>query len=233
MDLKRLFEVLDTVSVAGMKQVVLEPEDNGVKVRGVDEDNSVIVLDTISGDFVPHSLGVHRVGTVLDRLKLFNLDNAKVEVSKSDSKEDVIDSILIKEGRKKAFCRFSDPDFIRSPKKMAVDETIATITLTSDKVTEITSAVGALNPEFLTLRGDGDDIWLDLYEKDTNDQFSDVVGSNESGAWEYNWNVKSFVRLAKQAIKTDDEITLVVGSRSKLTLSVNGIEFVLLPQVAK
>lgn len=230
MDLKRFFDIANTVNNAGIKTVVFDCKEDGVLVRGADDKTTAAVFSFINGNFIQNTMGVHRLQTMIDRLKLFDLEKATGEV---ELRGDVARSLTIRQGRKRASISFADPNKMVAPKSIINDELSNRIVMDAEKVAEINSAISALQPELLTLRGDGENIILELLEKDTNDVFSDVVGQNNAGSWERHWSVVPFRRLVTQAIKTAETVEIGIGTKGLMALSVNDVEFVLFPQIPK
>lgn len=230
MDLKKLFNIANTVSNAGIKEVVFECKDDGVLIRGADEKVTIVVFSSVTGNIIPNTMGAHRLQTMIDRMKLFDLDKANGEVS---TKGDNAKSLTVREGRKRASISFGDPEKIAAPKSVLDDDLSNRVVLDKARVEELGNAISAIQPEYVTMRGEGEDIILELREKDTNDTFVTVVGTNNTGEWERHWNVVPFRRLVTQAIKTSETVDLGIGTKGLLAMSVNDVEFALIPQTNK
>lgn len=224
------YEILETVNVAGINKVIIDRTEDGVVIRGIDDDETVVVFSKKDGSIVPNNIGVHRVPAILGRLKLFDLEKSTTEAG---TRGDSISTLTIKEGRKKAQLAFTNPDNIRAPKRAIDDEILNQVTLDKDDIQLITSAITNFQPEFITFKGTGDEILLQLNESDTNDCFTDKVGQNSTGDWEYHWNARSFTRLIRQASREDETVFLGIGSTGIMCLAVNDVNFILIPQVTK
>lgn len=228
MNLGRIKEVLTTINSIGIDEVVFEKDDN-VVVRGMDKDNTVVVISQVDNDLVEKSMGVNRIPTFISRLNLFNLDESKITV---DFREDSIRSVNVSEKRKKVGINLPTPGQLKAPHFNHKIDIKCRIKLTKEEIETISNAVTAISPEFITMKGDGSDIVLELKDAN-NDVYNDVIGENGSGDWINNWSVKSFVRLLKQSKKNTEEVILGVDAHGLLYFPADGMDFILLPQIVE
>jgi hypothetical protein len=230
MNLQTLNEILNTVSVARIDNVVIDVESDAICVRGADVDKSVVVFSKRKNDIdLPATVGINRLGVLINRIKMFNLDKAKV-VSAVD--RNFTRSITISEGRRKVSFQFADPAAVRAPKSLNCNKIINKIVLTKDRMEEINKAVAGTQASVFTLMGSGNDVILKLVDP-LGDVYEDVIGENDSGSWSTSWRVDKFMSLSRYELKTKDSILMEVSQKGFLYLTVGGIEFALLPQITK
>lgn len=232
MNLEVIHKILETVNITSIKKIVIERTEDGICVRGIDSDSSkVLVFSTMKGNIVEETVGVKQVGNLLNRLNLFDLSKTKAEAEVIEGK--YIKSAVFKEGRKKGFVQFSNPEKIMAPTGFRNNTVLNRIVLNTQQVQTITGAVSALQPEHITFRGQGDEVHVEVKENGGVDNFVDVVGQNDSGDWVNNWDVQTFTRLLKSANKGNEDVTLVIDKSGMLHITVNDISFILLPMVTK
>lgn len=232
MNLETIHKILETVNIAGIKQIVIDKLEDGICVRGIDEGSSkVVVISKMKGNIIEETVGINKVGNLLNRLNLFNLSSTKTEVEITN--DSYIKSAVFLEGRKKGFVQFANPDKLGAPSGIQSPSIVNRVVLDTDKVKTITGAVSALQPEHITFVGEGDDVLVEIKEKDGNDKFVDLIGTNESGDWINNWDVQTFARLLKSANKGDQDVPLNIDKTGMMYVLVNDIEFTILPAVVK
>jgi len=227
MHLEVVFKILSAINNAGIKQVILEKKENSVLIRCADESKSVIVFSEMEGSFIDETIGVHRISTLFDRMKLFDCEKAKVTTTAFEG--GATKAITIKEGRKRVSFTCAKPDTIEAPSGMVNDEIVNTIVINKERVDEILKAILALNPEYVSLEGDGDDILIKLFDG-VSDNFTDIIGTNTSGSWSNHWKKEHLVKLLRQATKSNDEVMLGIGKHGILYIEVDEITFMLRPQ---
>ena len=231
MNLEKLNTIIDTVNVAGINRVILKKNDDGsVSVRGSDdkgEEPSIVIISETDKDVVDNTMAIHRVPVLLNRMNLFNLDKARVSEINTD---EYTKSITIKENRKKVTYTFADPNTLMVPDGTIDDNIICSIVFKKEDIENIIKANQALSPELFTLSGVKDEIIMVLFDG-ISDSFTNIVGTNNSGDWEYSWKIDSVMRLIKHAIKKEDSVELGIGKVGILYITVNNLIFMAMPQV--
>jgi hypothetical protein len=135
-------------------------------------------------------------------------------------------------GRRKVSFTGARPSSIRAPSGISDTELTNKITLTTDGgVPTVIHAMSAFgSPNLITIEGDGKDIMFKVHDG-ISDDFVDVVGTNQTGHWSYNYRRENIQRLIKHAAKYEDSVDIGITDTGIAYIIVNDITFVLLPQV--
>lgn len=232
MNLTKVYNILQTANVAGIPEVILEKQDDGVLVRGADcvsddQDPSIVILSKTDKDVVDSTTGIHRVSVLLNRMSLFDLEKAKVQTQKTD---EFVRHMDIRQGKRKVSFTFANPKTINVPSGTIDDQVVSTVAFDKNQVQDLVKANQALSPELFKLKGEGEDITIELFDG-ISDNFTDVVGTNSTGDWSYSWRMDSIMKLVKHAIKTSDAVELGIGKSGILYVAVNELIFMVMPQV--
>lgn len=239
MQLDVIYDVLQTVQNAGINAVVLKKIDGGMKIMGVDTEETLLVYSELGGDIIPESFGVHRVQTLLSRMKLFDFSKATASVSvksvphtDNEGEESFIKDVVIKIGKRKVSFTGARPSTIKAPSGLSETEIVNKITLTTNEgVPLVIDAMNALgSPNLVKISGSEKDILLEI-DDGIADDFVDVIGTNSGGEWSYLYRRDSLQRLIKQAAKFGENVDLGITKRGLMYVIVNDITFVLIPQV--
>jgi hypothetical protein len=238
MNIIKFKEILETLNAAGFKETVIDRCGDGkVRVRGITDSESLAIFAEYDFD-LEKSIAVTAIPSVLNRLNLFDLEKAKVELSDKGRRDQVMDyttTMLITQGRREVFHTFPSPRNIRAPSEVMKDEIVDVVTLDSEKTDRILKAITALQSvagqkeRVVTFRGQGDNILVSISDDEGN-YFHDVVSKNTSGEWENHWNSQAFVKMIRNMVKSGDDISLKIGAREIMYLSFNNLEFMVLPE---
>ena len=236
MNIKKLQVVLQTVSIAGMRELVIDKsptktmayaaDDSDKNTDSGEHDPSIVLISEIDNDIVDHSMGIHRVDIFLKRLALFDIDKVKVTQKHND---EFVTTLTLKEGRKKATITLSSPATIDVPDGTVEDNIIDSVVFTKNYVEHLNKANTAMNSEMLTLSEINKDIVLELYDG-FSDTLEDKVGETTNEGWEYNWRMSSILKLVRHSIKTKDEVELGIGECGILYIEVESVIFMIMPQ---
>jgi hypothetical protein len=229
MNIQLLQDVLETISVAGINEVVFSVSGGDVLVSGIDENNSVIVFSKFdNSDFVHKNMGIFRTLVLIKRLKLFDLSTADVQYTDHN---DYINTLVIKQHKKSVSYTFANPGLIRAPKNVVEDNTsLNKITIDNKALNELIKAAQALHPEFISFSGNDDDIVVELKDQ-VNDKYENTVGTNKTGNWKYKWKVDKLLKLLKYELKNSEEAKIVIDSNGFLKVVVNNVKFILPQQI--
>jgi hypothetical protein len=240
MNIHKLEELLLTVRIAGMRELVLDKcpdtgrtmayaaDDSDKGLETGEHDPSIVLISEIDSDIVDHSMGIHRVDIFLKRLALFDIDKVKVNQKNND---DFVTSLEFKEGRKKATVTLSSPATIDVPDGTIEDNIVDSVIFKKSYVEHLVKANSAMNSEMLSLSGINKDIVLELYDG-FSDTLEDVVGSTHNEDWQYNWRMSSILKLLRHQITKGkmDEVELGIGECGILYIEVGSILFMIMPQ---
>lgn len=228
MQLQLLNEILTTLHQAGIQECIIEKTPTGSKVRATEEKEAIFVVSDFFGEMVPASLGVHKISVLLDRLKLFNLDEANVSVSESNG---CIKTITIKQGHRRVSFTGANPTTIRAPSSIVNDDILHQVLLTKDGVSLLCNALMSVSgSDLVTLAGEGSEILIKANDG-KSDEFVDSLGENKQGEWSFQYRREHLQRLLKMSTKTKEEnVTLGIMECGVAVIVVGSLSFFLIPQ---
>ena len=234
MNIERLYSVIDTINVAGIKEIIIEKFDDKVMIRGADstddaEQPSIVLISETDHNIVDTTMGVGRVPVMLNRMKLFDLTKTKISQVDSNS-GDYVKSVTLKESRKKVSYTFSNPDTINVPSGTIDDNVNNSITLSKEYIGNLVKANQAMNSELISISVINNEMVIELFDG-ISDSFTDILSEHCVGEWSYNWRTDSVMKLLRQAIKNNDSVELGIGDLGILYVEVNELIFMVMPQV--
>ena len=82
MNVEKLYNIVNTVNIAGIDQIIIDKNENGVTVRGADlvgegEEVSIVIVSDTDSDVVDKTMGIDRASVLRKRMSLFDLDKTK------------------------------------------------------------------------------------------------------------------------------------------------------------
>ena len=113
MDIIATKELLQELSDIGINECVIEPVDEGTRVRGSNKDRNTIVFKTLEMELVETPIGIQSVRGLLSRINLFESDKAKITTKDNG---DHTQAVTIKQGRRSATFRCAAPENLAVPK---------------------------------------------------------------------------------------------------------------------
>lgn len=234
MNIEKLFNILETINVAGIKEIIIEKKDGQTVVRGSDSTDdevqpSIVVTSETDHNVVDMTMGITRVPVMLNRMKLFDLSKTKVDQTANDA-ETYVRSVTFKESRKKVSYTFANPDTINVPSGTIDDNVNNSITLSKEYINSLIKANQAMNSTHVSISVINNDMVIELFDG-ISDSFTDVLSDSCVGNWSYNWMTNSVLKLLKQAIKNNDSVELGIGELGILYIEVDDLLFMVMPQV--
>ena len=232
LNIERLYSVIETVNVVGIKEVIIKKDDDGVMIFGADSTDesiqpSVVLISPTDSDIISKTMGISRVPVMLNRMQLFDLSKTKLTQEETDN---YVQSVTLKESRKKVSFTFANPKTINVPSGTIDDNVNNSITLSKDYITNLIKATQAMSSELISVSGINNEITIELFDGGT-DTFTDVVSDTCVGEWNYHWRTDSVMKLLRQAIKNDDSVELGISDLGILYVEVNDLLFMVMPQV--
>jgi len=232
MNIEKLNEVLKTINVAGIKEIIISKADGKVMVYGADstEDDimpSIVVISEADSSIVDVTMGISRLPVLLNRINLFDLEKTKVSCDTTDTFTRVI---TVKEGRRKVSYTFTNPDIINVPTDTIEDNVSNIITLSKEYINGLSKVNQAMSAEVINITGINNEITFELSDGD-GDSFTDVVSDECTGDFSFNWQTRSVLKMLKHAIKKDDYVELGIGELGILYIEVDNLLFMIMPQV--
>jgi len=234
MNIERLYSVIETINIVGIKEIIIEKSDDKVMIRGADstddsEQPSIVLISETDHNIVDTTMGISRVPVMLNRMKLFDLTKTKLSQVDNDV-GDYVKSITLKESRKKVSYTFANPDTINVPSGTIDDNVSNSITLTKEYIDNLIKANQAMNSELISISVINNEMVIELFDG-ISDSFTDILSENCVGEWSYNWRTDSVMKLLRQAIKNNDSVELGIGDLGILYVEVNELIFIVMPQV--
>lgn len=227
MQLKLLNEILSTLNQAGIQECIVEKTPTGAKIRATDEKEAIFVVSDYFGEIVPASLGVHKIPVLLDRLKLFDLDNVDVSVTENNG---TIKTLTIKKGHKKVTFTGANPTTIRAPSSIVNEEIMHTVSLPKNTVLSLCGALlSVAGSDLVTVAGEGNVILIKATDGGA-DEFVDAIGENKYGEWSFQYRRDHMQRLLKMSVKTEEEAILGIMECGVAVIVVGSLSFFLIPQ---
>jgi len=229
MNLQFLQDILETISVAGINEVIFTVNEDHVLVSGIDESNSTIVFSKIDDtNFDGRSVGIFRIPILIKRLRLFDLIFVKSECTYHGG---YVNTLVIRQGKKSVSYTFANPGLIRAPKSIVEENSFLNeVVINKKKLGGMIKAVQALNPEFISFVGIGSDIVVQLKDQ-VNDKYEDIIGTNKTGDWTYKWRVNKLLKLLKYELKNSEEVKIVIDGNGFMKFVVNDLQFILPQQI--
>lgn len=234
MNIERLYSVIETINVAGIKEIIIEKSDDKVMIRGADSTDdsaqpSIVLISETDHNIVDTTMGISRVPVMLNRMKLFDLTKTKISQVNSNA-GDYVKSVTLKESRKKVSYTFSNPDTINVPSGTIDDNVSNSITLTKEYIDNLVKANQAMNSELISISVINNEMVIELFDG-ISDSFTDILSENCVGEWSYNWRTDSVMKLLRQSIKNNDSVELGIGDLGILYIEVNELIFMVMPQI--
>lgn len=232
MDINKLYNVINILTVAGIHQAIIEKKDDGVMLYGADLSEgddlpSILVISKIDDDTIDKTMGINRVSTMDKRMRLFDADKAKIIF---DEGTDFTKRMTIKEGRRKASFTFANPSIINVPLQTVDDEVNNVISMTKDYINDLVKVNQAMSSNFLTIECNGKKISLTLTDE-SGDTYSDELSPSCDMGFEHRWQTKAVFKILKLSAKYSDTVELRISDMGFMFIDVNGMTFILLPQV--
>jgi len=239
MNLSDIKSVLDTISLVGIEEVVMEPSEKGTLIRGANKECNIIIYDDLSLQISELPLGIQSVRGLLSRIDLF--DETKCELSSKDNKT-VITDLLLKQGRKKASFKCAEPSHLTVPSMVPGNLDNGNHFVFSKKyIDDLNQAFAAMaftgtkNERTVSIEVKDDETTISIYDGES-DTFSDVLDVGENMVTltgKFSWEVAPFQRVLKQAIGPNENnievASFVVTEHGIAIFEVGGLSIIVAP----
>lgn len=237
MNVKTLYNILYTLNLAGFSEAILKKDNDKSIICAVDDSETIVVYFEYDID-LPKSIGIKNISNLVSRMKLFDLDKSNIQLTSKTKNNDYefIASMTIDQDNKEIFHKFCNPKVINTVSMKLQDKIVNEIMINNDDIKLLLSSIRAIQIDskkdnLVTLCGDKKKIILKLKDSNGN-YFNNVIGKNVSGSWENSWNAGTFVRIVSQIIKLNkDDLKIQIGKLGVLYITLNNIEFMLVPKV--
>lgn len=234
--INKLDLLVHTALTSGVKKLIIESG----KIRGIDEKQSVVIITT---DNVPDlggkQVGITRLDSLAARLSLVKSQgNVEIETTEASNGNDI--SLLdLKCGKTKAQFRCASVEAVKGVPKNMADTLVWEIKINGKSLPVINQAINAMGAEVVTIASkDGKTVCLelvdenkDLFTTDISNEVNWVGSGTPQSSFCQKYPAKTLVSLLKEALKTSDPLTLMLGEGGIFSLKVNGFDFFVLPTV--
>jgi len=226
--------LVQTSLTAGIKKLVIE----GNKIRGIDEKQQVVIITTSNvPDFNGKQVGINRLESLAARLSLVkNQGDLSIDATEAPNGTDI--SLLdLSSGKVKAQFRCASVEAVKGVPKNIADTLVWEIKISAKSLPVISQAVTAMGAEVVTIASrDGKTVSVELVDanKDvfTTELSDNTVWTGKGSAQSsfcQKYPAKTFVSLLKEALKSNDPLTLNLGEGGIFSFKVNGFDFYILP----
>jgi hypothetical protein len=230
----KLDSLVQTALTAGIKKLVIESG----KIRGIDEKQSVAIITTDNvPDFEGKQVGINRLEQLAARISLVkNQGDLSIEATEAPNGSDI--SILdLSCGKTKAQFRCASIEAIKGVPKNVADTLVWEIKIGTKTLPIISQAVNAMGSETVTVASkDGVTVSIECIDRNKDVFTTDLddapvwIGQGAQGtSFCQKYPAKTFVSLIKEALKTSDPVTLLLGEGGIFSFKVNGFTFFMLP----
>lgn len=221
-------KVVKTGQSINIDNVIIEPG----MVRAIDDARTVVLYQNKDVPDMPFgSIGLNRISVLLSRLEIAKTqDNFTIDVLIGDD-EEYARSITMKGTGTKIDYRCANPTTIQAPRQIN-DNLVYRIQLNAEAVSLMQKGQVAMGSETITFIGN-DDISFELTDVNS-DVFKhtfapDIEFLDEEAAesFTHRYPVKTLLALFKQ----NPDGYFDIGEKGMLSITVNGLDIYVLPQV--
>jgi len=232
-----LFDSLIQTSLTmGISKLVIEPG----KIRGIDAKQTVTVItaDNVP-DFNEKQVGINRLDNLAARLNLIKSQGTPViefTVAANDNNVSLLD---LSANKVKAQFRCASIESIKGVPKNVTDKLVWELKFDARILPLINQAINAMGSEIVTIASkDGKTVMIEIV-----DQNKDVFTTEltEPPVWIdsgepvtsfcQKYFSKGFVTMLREAFKSSDVVTILLGENGIIKIKLNGFDFFMLPTV--
>jgi len=228
--------VVKTGQSIGIDNVIIEPG----MVRAIDDARTVVLFqNTDVPEMVFGSIGLNRINIFLSRIEAVKTrDNFSFDVEVGSAKDADGDeyeygkSVIMKSDDTVIGYRCANPATIQAPEQIN-DNLVYRIQLNAETVSLLQKGQAVMGSETVTFIWDGENVSFELTDinsdKDSHDLADDVelLDEDATESFTHNYPVKTLLALFKQ----NPDGHLDIGTKGILSITVNGLDVYVLPQV--
>ncbi|MDA3806884.1 MAG: hypothetical protein PF440_03135 [Thiomicrorhabdus sp.] len=242
MDIMEAKTILTELSSVGIDEVVFDHMDKGTRVRGSNQEKTVVVYFEIPIIFCDKSIGIQSVNGLLSRINLF--DETKASISLVEDNNGDIGTINVKQGRKKASYRCNDPRKVNAPSRVPGDLALTNenvISFDKEYVTYLSTAISAMSytgtkaERTISVQIEDDNATVAVFDG-LDDTFTDVIETvgaiNTDRAV---WEVIPFSRVMKQSVSAPsnaDSAKFCITEHGIAVFGLENLDIVVVPMVS-
>jgi hypothetical protein len=229
--IKQLDTLLQTVALVSIDKLIITKDS----IRGIDEKKSVVIItDQNVPDFGDLSVGLNRLGVLSSRLNLVKGDSECGVEAIEASKNSEVSHLQLTSSNAKVQCRCASVESVKGVPKAINDKYVWTVTVPYATVPVVLQAASAMGAENAIIVAKNDGVSFEFVDSN-QDVFSTkfaeeaACDENQASSFVFNYPVKSFLPLLKAATNGNTDVTLNIGERGILSITVNGYAFMVLP----
>lgn len=238
MNIMKIVSILETLSSAGLQEVVIEPIHSGIKIKSSSSNNdcpSLIVCCDITdiegyNDVVDKNLAVSNIDTFLSKMSLLDLKTTAINIQYSQN-QNYIHRVDFSCNNKELSNRFSNPQTLSVPREVITDNKLCSIYLDNISIKNILSSVNIMKSKNIMIESKNQKISFKIYDEN-NDKFSIFLRNEVGNDWSYLYNSDSIKKLLKLSLNNNLSSECIdIGKSGLLYIVIDHITFILLPQV--
>lgn len=230
MNVDKFKSTLKVLQGVDIKECTLIPSHDGVQIRGINEEKTIIVFTTVPDEIVDSPVGILSVRGVTTRLDLFDQEKVGVQVELGDEGKDseYIRGFIVKEGRRRSKITTTKPTMLAVPNKYPDEATVLTTFIDGDyadylsKLKTSINSIPGQDETFLTISTGEKADSVQFKIKGQYDDFTDQLDADintdfvEDG-FSATWKIDSVMRVIKKAS------SLMEDKSETMAMSVNAV----------
>lgn len=232
--IKELKNVLEVLQSVGIEEAVIDPAEDGSVIRAASKEGAIVIFDCIPEKVANFSMGIHSVRALLSRINLFDVEKASASIS--DDGENVLD-MEIKQGRKKAIIRFSDPKRLSAPTTVPDSEKSDDIVFKEEYVQYLSKAIAAMSftgkkeERTISIHGDGDSLHISISDGE-EDSFDEEIEASGIETDKCRWDVVPFQRVMTKSMDYAGQASFVVDEYGIATFDLAVMKVMIAPMAS-
>jgi len=228
-EIEYIQKVVKTAQMVDIDNIIIEPE----AVRAIDDNKTVVLFQQ---EDVPNmafgSIGLNRISVFMSRLDVAKTQENFTIEAENPNDEEYVRSLTMKGKGTKIDYRCANPTTIQAPKQ--VNDTLKyRVPLNAEAVMMLSKGQAAMSAETVTIVSNSKGVAFEIVDIN-NDTFSytfteDVEALTDDGDtnFAHRYPVKTLLPLFKQNF----DQTFSIGQKGILSISANGLNLFVLPQV--
>lgn len=238
-DIEQLSFLLKMASTIGIERLVIGND----MIRGIDEGRTAgIVMSSVRADGTKtielnqKTMAITRVKMLLSRLNVIKTQG-DLKIDTEENGNDIV-GINLSGGKSKATFRCATVDSVKGVPKSASDVMTWTVDIPASFVSTLVQADSSIASDGIRLSNDGSKLIVSMsdstndsidFEFDDNDPVKEIVPG--TATFNNKYPVKPLITLFKEAAKFNDVIRLKMGVGGLLLVSIDSLEFFIVPMV--
>jgi hypothetical protein len=222
-------KVVKTAQMVGIDNVIIEPNIT----RAIDDDKTVVLFQNENVPDMPFgSIGLNRIGVFMSRLDIAKTQDGFSIESDSPEGSEFVRSLTMKAKGVKIDYRCANPTTIQAPRQ--INDTLKyRIPLNAEAVVLLQKGQSAMSADTVTIVSNKNGVSFEIVDIN-KDVFSHTfttkvenLADDENVSFAHRYPIKNLLPLFKQ----NADGCFEVGQKGILSISVQGLNLFVLPQV--